>query len=427
LKLAPGVKLQAITSGPRFHFFGYFDKSPWLAEPGADIALAHEAEVHAKPPEPDDAVAVGSVDLESGGAFTRLAESRAWNFQQGAMLQWLPGRCRTVVFNDRREHRAVGVVLEIGSGATRMLDQPVAALSRQGGMALSVNFGRLNSTARGYGYAGVADPVADDPCPENDGIWTVDLATGAARLLLSTRAIATFGEHGNPPGAYHWVNHLQFNTDDTRFCFLHRCCNPAGTIYTRLLTCKPDGSGLRLLLCGMASHFDWRSEDELVIWAGERKLLDSTVHGSTRRLPVGQALRFFYRLLGKPRFLKQRLLKDRYMVINARTGEKRTVAHPRLNSDGHCSFSPDRKWMLTDTYPDRNRRVSLLLYYWESGRVLEVGEFTSPPELEDEVRCDLHPRWSPDGSRVCIDSAHEGRRQMYVLDIKALVAAAQRS
>jgi hypothetical protein len=174
----------------------------------------------------------------------------------------------------------------------------------------------------------------------------------------------------------------------------------------------------------MASHFDWRSERELVVWAGERKLLQASVHGRGRALPIGKWLGRAYRALGKPRFLKRHLLNDRYMVIDDENGIRRTLEHPRLSSDGHCSFSPNREWLLTDTYPDRNRSVSLLLYYWETGRVIEVAEFTSPPELEDEVRCDLHPRWSPDGRRVCVDSAHEGGRQMYVLDLAELLGSA---
>jgi Tol biopolymer transport system component len=88
-----------------------------------------------------------------------------------------------------------------------------------------------------------------------------------------------------------------------------------------------------------------------------------------------------------------------------------------LTEDGHCSYSPDRQWVLTDTYPDDRHERTLLLYHPESGRRLDLGRFHSPPALEGECRCDLHPRWSRDGRRVCFDSAHEGTRQMYVLDV----------
>ena len=54
---------------------------------------------------------------------------------------------------------------------------------------------------------------------------------------------------------------------------------------------------------------------------------------------------------------------------------------------------------------------------------LELGRFHSPPRYAGPVRCDLHPRWSRDGGQVCIDSVHEGSRQMYVIDAaKALDA-----
>ncbi|SVE55722.1 uncharacterized protein METZ01_LOCUS508576, partial [marine metagenome] len=41
----------------------------------------------------------------------------------------------------------------------------------------------------------------------------------------------------------------------------------------------------------------------------------------------------------------------------------------------------------------------------------------SPPALTAEVRCDLHPRWSPTGSMICFDSAHEGKRAVCVLHL----------
>ena len=69
-----------------------------------------------------------------------------------------------------------------------------------------------------------------------------------------------------------------------------------------------------------------------------------------------------------------------------------------------------------DTPPDANRRCRLLVYDEDTERALELGRFHSPPRYAGPVRCDLHPRWSRDGRQVCIDSVHEGSRQMYVID-----------
>jgi len=51
-----------------------------------------------------------------------------------------------------------------------------------------------------------------------------------------------------------------------------------------------------------------------------------------------------------------------------------------------------------------------------------MGKFFSIPKLTGEkIRCDLHPRWSRDGKAVCIDSAHKGSRQMYVIELEGAI------
>jgi Tol biopolymer transport system component len=50
-----------------------------------------------------------------------------------------------------------------------------------------------------------------------------------------------------------------------------------------------------------------------------------------------------------------------------------------------------------------------------------LGHFHSPPEYDGEFRCDTHPRFSPDGRKVVIDSPHGGNgRQMYLFDVGAI-------
>ena len=92
-----------------------------------------------------------------------------------------------------------------------------------------------------------------------------------------------------------------------------------------------------------------------------------------------------------------------------------------FDRDGHCSYSPDRNWVLTDTYPSRDdSRRTLILYRSETDRRVDIGRFYSDPAVSGPIRCDLHPRWSRDGRQVCVDSIHEGSRQMYVIDVTAV-------
>lgn len=53
---------------------------------------------------------------------------------------------------------------------------------------------------------------------------------------------------------------------------------------------------------------------------------------------------------------------------------------------------------------------------------LERTDLPSPREFHDEFRCDTHPRYSPNGRKVVVDSPHAGGgRQLYLLDISSIV------
>ncbi len=413
------VEVVSLTQGPSHHFFGYFDKTPWNSETRAsDRALCHQTSVWAHSPAPGEAAAVGYV---TDGVFTEIGCTTTWNFQQGAMLQWLPGAKDRVAFNAVRSGSPHGIVLDLTSGEERAFTQPIAAISPDGLYALSLDFGRLYSVRPDYGYVPAATAHPGVPAPDDDGVWRIALRSGESRLIVSLAQLAEF-ERSRSEGEFHWVNHPLFNPTGSRLCFVHRYTNAAGTLTTRLLTCGIDGGGLRLLISGLASHATWYDDSNVLAWAGKRALVRQTSRGLIGHLPVGRALKWIYRLLGKPSALKSKLMNDRFIMFDDDANTARDFARGLFWCDGHSSFSPDRRWMVTDTYPDRKRWASVLL--WEVGTddALEVARFWAPPELEDEVRCDLHPRWSPDGTRICVDSAHTGTRQMYALDVSGLMS-----
>lgn len=292
-----------------------------------------------------------------------------------------------MIFNDRREGRFVSVILDIHSGKERTLPRPIYALSRDGRSAVTLNFARVHRTRPGYGYVGVPDPGEDDPHPADDGIYWLDIATGGSRLIVSLEQIAAYRADEGALLREHWFNHLQFCTDDSRFLFLHRFSLPDGGRFTRMFTAEPDGSDVYLVSDQeMVSHFDWRDERHILAWA--------------RRHETG----------------------DRYFLFTDRSEEIEVVGEGVLTEDGHCSYSPDRRWILTDTYPDAESKRHLLLYNVGDGGCVEIGRFYAPPQITGEIRCDLHPRWNRDGTQVCFDSVHEGERQVYVVDVSEAIS-----
>jgi len=91
---------QALTAGPAQHFFGYYDKCPWNAS--GRYVLCHEVtDLADRPPTADDKAAIALIDVQGGCRFERLAETSAWCWQQGAMLQWHPAEPEsTILYND---------------------------------------------------------------------------------------------------------------------------------------------------------------------------------------------------------------------------------------------------------------------------------------------------------------------------------------
>ena len=128
--------------------------------------------------------------------------------------------------------------------------------------------------------------------------------------------------------------------------------------------------------------------------------------------------------MGKPRVLMQKVVGDSYHLINdVPGGSANRFAYGALTTDGHCTLSPDGRWVLTDGYTDSQNRLPLYLCELSTQTVTEIGRFPTPKALDGPIRVDLHPRFSRDGTKVCIDSAMDGTRQMYVVDVSDVVGA----
>lgn len=420
----------AITRGPKQHFFGYYDISPWDA--AEDRILGLEADFLDRIPSPDDTAIIGFSDLRQNSSFQKFAETRAWNWQQGARLQWLgPTYDRFVIYNDRSKDGFVSVILDMETGEKRTLPLPVYSVSPDGRHAVTLNFSRLFRLRDAYGYAGVPDAFADEKVPTSDGVWLLDLKTGESKLVISLRDLCEYNPLTSMEGGSHWVDHLMFNPDGSRFCFLHRWELDDGGLYMRLFSANRDGTELHCLLdSGNFSHFGWKNPKELLGWG---RLPNQLNRIRKSKWLVKNFLRpllpLYHTLVPGRSAFRRRLVNDHYLLFRDRTDSIEKIGEGILNQDGHCTWSPDERWILTDTYPDDDRFRTLILFDHEDGMRTDIGRFYALPEGisprsgwdESGMRCDLHPRWNRSGDKVCIDSVHEGTRQMYTLDVSAIV------
>lgn len=410
------VNIEKVTSGSP-HWFGYHDLCPWDA--AARYLLCCTTETSERPLKSDDTATVGVIDLCNNNTLVPLSQTKCFNWQMGARQQWIPGEKPRIIFNTLKNGEHGAALLDIESKETTEFRVPVYQLHPGGGKALTFNFSSLYSNLPGYGYP------YDSPFghhPEQDGIWEMDLVSGDARPLITLHQLRDFSPRPTMSGANHWVSHLQYSPDGSRFSFLHRWKRGGGGLgelvarfrhwlgplevpmknivsslphnvrmrmlphWSRLFTAAVDGSDIRLLSDDdMVSHMAWFGSQKILAWA--------------HRADIG----------------------DRYFLFNDNGGDIEVVGEEAFDSDGHPSFSPDKTWFVTDTYPNEASERVLALYNMHEDRRIDVAHLHSPPNLHGSTRCDLHPRWSRDGTKICVDSAHEGVRQIYVVDVTEIV------
>ena len=364
-------------------FFGYYDVTPFSKN--NNMILAMVGPHKNRPPLKGEELVLGYFYRDSTGRFQHVDKTSTWCWQMGCRLQWFPEDENNLVIYNKMVDKVYGsVVQDIRSKKIlTKLHRPIYQIDKNGKRALSLNFSRLHRLRPGYGYGTISDPTEGKACPDDDGVWLINLASGEDQLILTLKQLSEFNPLPTMKGAEHYVNHIAFNPSGNRFMFFHLWVNN-GRRYNRLITCDLYGQNMCTLTNqGLVSHYTWESDTELLV----------TLH----RENIG----------------------TRYFLFRDSSDVRTIIGDGLLNEDGHPSYSPDKSLILTDTYPDKYGEQRLLLYTSDQ-RLIELSRFISPVRFHGEVRCDLHPRWDRTGQIVCVDSSHEGVRALYVMSLKSV-------
>jgi len=360
-------------------FFGFHDKCPW--SPDNTKLLAHKYTNPLMMPAADDEIQVGYFTAPDYDSFHQIGTTKTWNWQMGAMLQWL-GDTGKIIYNDFIDNQHKAIIVNLNGDRIERLDRPVATISKDGKWAVSHSFIRLQKSVPAYGYANGIDSSAENACPDNDGLYLINLKNGEIRLLFTVEELARYEPDDEMARCYHYFTHPLFSPDGLRFIFFHRWVESSGQTWTRMFSCNRDGSDLHLFkTSGVVTHVAWKDDNTILAYAYKKE--------------VG----------------------DHYYLFKDISDQFEILGKQHFSSDGHPQFSPDRKYFITDTYPDRSRKQRLILYDIYNNIREDLAVLRSPFPYRGDLRCDLHPRWNRDGTAICFDSSHTGKRALCIMNL----------
>ena len=351
----------------KVHFFGYYDKPCIFNGKSLSHRLNKDSFDYSQ-----------TVDILVDDKV--VSSSKAWNFQQGSMSTWVDDK--HIIHNDFDGNKYISKLVDINTLEYKIIDFPIYSLSKDKKFALSLNFSRLAKLRKDYGYFN----LSYDKLPNNkeDGIYYVDIENNTHELWLSLEEIIDFKTRDNMADAVHKVNHIDISPNSDKAIFLHRWF-VGKTKYTRLLCVDIKTKKLHLLADNdMVSHMCWVNNDEAF------------------------------------GFLKGNNGKDGYFFIDM-DGKQRQIVNQYLIDDGHPTII-NKRYIVTDSYPDYTCKSKLFLIDLENNNVQIVGRFYSPKKYQDDKRCDLHPRTDLDSNpSISIDSVCSGIRNIYHIDISKLI------
>jgi hypothetical protein len=419
IKLAKGVEVVFESPKDNSFFFGYYNYSPLNKE--GNKLLAHKSNFEGRMPIASDKVEIGYFDLENNNEWQKLGQSNAFNWQQGAMLQWLgPDFNSKAIFNDVDNDRYVSRIFNIKTNETRTIQHAIYGVSPDGKFSISLNFERCYWT-RAYSYAPIIDENWNKRIPAEDGIIKINIETGEKETIIKINDFLKLQGIEDDRNTAHWFEHIILNPTATRFAFYHRF-GYKDDFLTRFYTADTNGKNIWKHPAqdgDRFSHLGWRDNKHYVLFTYPKNNAINWI-GNSNKSFIKSLIRWNYRIFLKPLIKKkinQAIVTSHYALTKDQEELIEKINYGLLSKDGHPSFTKDGRFMLTDTYQDDENYRHLLLCDLGKKKLFELGYFYSTYN-DCGWRADLHPRFSPDEKHVIIDSTHNGYHQIVLLKIR---------
>ena len=359
-------------------FFGYYDHTPISAD--MKHFLCHNII--------DNSIFLGLYDFSKNKLIMKkkILSSIYYNLQQGVRPIWINNNEFIFNFVNLNDNQLISSLYNINDDSFKNLDIPVQEISAKNNIIISIDYSNLDLINKDYGY-GMNNDISQK---EINGIIGYNYINNKQVFELTSKDIHAMSKNRSLPLIECEINHVHHSPYNNSFVFIYR--NKGSNGYSELYYYDYNVNNLKVLYSGsLMSHYCWINEN--IIFA-------------------------YIEFKGKVGFFEIDYNDSISITQNILPNIKDNL------SDGHPSVSPDNKWITYDTYPDKSRMSHLYIIRNDlenSPQKILLGKFYSPLKFNGYNRCDLHPRWSPDGNYISIDSAHEGKRKTYLIDVSKII------
>ncbi|MFA7229227.1 MAG: hypothetical protein WC061_09335 [Melioribacteraceae bacterium] len=397
--LAPVTR---VTPDDGIYVHTYFDVTPF--SPSQKYMAVSKLPFQDRMPVQGDLAEVCIIDLENQN-IKSVYKTKSWGYQTGTNVQW-GADDRHVYCNDKVGDTAVGIQINIETGETKAFAGPMYSVARNESCYVGFPLELFDITQLGYGCPpeklGVYKTLPLG-ASKTEGIWRTDLKTNEKKLIVSLHDAASVLP-GIPPVEdytfYFW--HSKFNRQGTRVYQVLRCLfgkdpykakerNPVN------ITFKPDGTEI------------FYTTPNYPVWGSGG--------GHPNWHPNGEYL---------IRHLKLEDGRDRFVQFKY-DGSEFFVLTEKIQGGGHPSIEENSRYLITDAQKiiGDTKNVSLRLIDLKAEQEMIVCTLPSikwEGHFDDNVfRLDGHPVWSRDYKKVSLQAAHNGKRQLFVIDLSKLI------
>ena len=349
-----------------------------------------------------------------------IDETSAWSWEQGSRLQWISDK--EIIYNKINEKKVISCIYNIETKQKKKLESSLYSFSKKTNQILTINYSRIWSLWKSYGYFVPGEKNELDKKPKDDGIYLTDTSNSNKKLILSINDAVEICGLQNLKNTFFFLSFPTFSPSGDKFVSHLRFHLKSGALTTYFICTYLNKSKNIVLASEKVSHFEWINNEKIIVWSRNlpKYFQKLRLNNFLEKYIISYLKKFMNKFRSN---FTLKIKSENYHLIDLDNPREITKINEKiLTEDGHPQISEDGKYLVTDTYANQEGFQKLLIHDLNNNKTHYVGEFKIAEYLiKRGLKYDLHPRWNHKGDLISIDSSHDGSRQSYVINVAKLI------